>query len=65
MEVPELPRVTLVGESVHVIPMVGDMAAVRLTVPVNPSRALAVIVDVPLAPVRSVTLVGLAETAKS
>jgi hypothetical protein len=65
MEDAEMPRVMPVGESVQASPVAGDIIAARLTVPVNPSSALAVIVDVPLAPVRSVTLVGLAEIAKS
>lgn len=38
---------------------------VRVTVPVNPSSADAVIVEVPAVPASTVTLVGLAVRAKS
>ncbi len=60
-----MPTVTLVGESVQPSPVAGDTVATRVTVPVNPWRAVAVIVDVPPVPAKAVTLVGLAETAKS
>jgi hypothetical protein len=64
-EVPNVPRVTLVGDMMHVRPVVGDTVTARFTVPVNPWMEVTVIVDVPLAPARTVTLVGLAETVKS
>jgi hypothetical protein len=38
--------------------------AARLTVPVNPPEPVTVIVDVPVAPARVVTLAGLAERLK-
>jgi hypothetical protein len=65
VEVPEVPRVKLVGESVHVNPVVGDTEDVRLTVPVNPLIADTVIVEVPATPASTVTVVGLAVTEKS
>lgn len=42
----------------------GDTVSVKLTVPVNPFCDVTVIVDVPVAPARMVTLVGLAVTVK-
>jgi hypothetical protein len=60
-EVPDVPRVTLVGDMMHVRPVVGDTVTARFTVPVNPWIEVTVIV----APARTVTLVGLAETVKS
>ena len=65
VEVPDVPRVTLVGVRVQVRPVVGDIAAVRVTVPVNPWRAVTVMVDVPAVPALTVKLVGLAVTVKS
>ena len=44
--------------------MLGDTDEVSDTVPVNPFWAVTVIVDVPVAPARTVTLVGLAVRAK-
>jgi hypothetical protein len=58
-------RATLVGEKVQVSPVEGDTPTVRLTVPVKPSRPVAVIVEVPADPARTVTLVGDAARAKS
>jgi len=57
-------RATLVGESVHARPVEGETVAARLTVPVNPPEPVTVIVEVPVAPARIVTLVGLAERLK-
>jgi hypothetical protein len=54
----------LVGLRVHVRPA-GETDDVRATVPVNPWRGATVMVDVPVAPARAVTLVGLAVTEKS
>lgn len=65
VEVPEVPRVTLVGESAQVRPVVGDTVTARFTVPVNPWMEVTVIVDAPLPLARTVTLVKLAETVKS
>ncbi len=44
------PKVTLVGDRVHVRPAGVEAEAVRATVPVNPLTAVAVIVEVPDAP---------------
>jgi len=50
---------------VHVRPVDGETAAVRLATPLKPCRAPTVIVEVPGTPARTVTAVGLAETVKS
>jgi len=63
--VPEEPSVTLVGVSVQLNPVEGDTESVRDTVPVNALIEVAVIVDVPAVPARTITLVGLAVTEKS
>jgi hypothetical protein len=63
--VPEVPSVTLVGLRVQVNPVDGDTDDVRLTVPVNPWTDVTVIVEVPVTPALTVTLVGLALIAKS
>jgi hypothetical protein len=63
VEVPD--PVTLVGVRVHVRPVAGDTVAARLTVPLKPFRAVTVTVEVPEAPARIVTVVGLAAIAKS
>jgi hypothetical protein len=65
VEVPEVPRVTLVGLSVQVNPVEGETDDVRVTVPVNPWIEVTVIVEVPVAPALTVTLVGLALIVKS
>ena len=62
MEVPVVPRVMLAGDSVQVRPLAGEIDKARLTVPVKPLCAVTVIVEVPLAPTRTVTVVGLAVT---
>lgn len=59
---PEVPNVMLVGDRVHARPVAGKTEEARLTVPVKPLCAATVIVEVPLAPARTVTLVGLAVT---
>jgi len=64
VEVWDAPRTMLEGLRVHVRPA-GDTAEVRVTVPVNPLSGATVIVEVPVAPALTVTLVGLAEIAKS
>ena len=48
----ESPKVTLVGDRVHVSPAGVDADAVSDTVPVRPLTAVTVIVDVPEAPAR-------------
>ena len=59
VEVPLVPRTTLVGLSVHAAPLVAD--TVSATVPVKPPLEATVIVEVPPgAPTFAVTLVGLA-----
>ncbi len=55
---------TLVGR-VHVRPAGVDVDTDKETVPVRPFSAVAVMVEVPEAPARSVRLVGLAEMEKS
>ena len=52
--------VTLGGDSVHDVLLV-----VRLTTPAKPFTAVSVIVEVPVAFTLTLTLVGLAEIAKS
>ena len=58
-------RETLVGDGVQAKPEGGEVATENDIVPANPWRPVIVIVEVPVAPARSVTLVGLAATAKS
>jgi hypothetical protein len=53
---------TVDGLRVHVRPDEGTMLLVRLTVPVNPLVLDTVMVDVPLVPEKTSTLVGLALT---
>ena len=36
MEVPEFPRVTVVGDGVQLKPVAGETPLARVTVPVNP-----------------------------
>jgi len=60
-----LLNATPVGVRVHVRPVLGETPVDRATVPVNPLRPAAVIVEVPVAPAEPVTLVGLAVTVKS
>jgi len=62
-EVPE--PVTLVGVRVQLSPVIGDMVAVRLTTPLNPWRAVTVIVEVTAAPALPVTEVGATAIVKS
>jgi hypothetical protein len=45
--------------------VLGDTVEARATVPANPFSAATVIVEVPLTPDRTVTLVGLAVIVKS
>jgi hypothetical protein len=54
----------LAGDRVQVRP-VGETDEVRATVPVNPWTGATVMVEVPAALARAVTLVGLAATVKS
>ena len=64
VEVWEAPRTILDGLRVQVNPA-GETADVRVTVPVKPLIGATVIVEVPAAPARTVTLVGEAVTEKS
>jgi hypothetical protein len=50
---------------VQVRPVLGDTIEVRATVPANPLSVVTVIVEVPLTPARTVTLVGFAAIVKS
>jgi len=63
-EVPEVPRTTDVGVSVHVKPA-GVTAEDRATVPAKPLRLVTVMVDVAAALASAVALVGAAVTEKS
>jgi len=62
VEVWAAPRVTVVGVRVQVRPVAGVTVAAKLTVPVKPWSGVTVIVEVPEAPARAVTAVGLAVT---
>src|SRR2546426_2770098 len=61
VEVPVVPRVTLVLLKLHVRP-VAETWDERLTVPVKPYREFTVIVELPDDAARKVILVGLAAT---
>ena len=50
----------LVGDRLHVRPADGEIEEARLTVPMNPLCAVTVIVEVPVAPAKTATVVGLA-----
>ena len=68
VEVPDvvvLVKATLVGDRVHVSPVVGETVADNATVPVNPLLAATVIVEVPGEPTTAGTAVGFAATVKS
>jgi len=62
--VPE-PPVMLVGLSEQVSPVAGETLVVRATVPVKPLTGATVIVDIALTPGVVLTVVGLADIAKS
>jgi hypothetical protein len=64
-ELLEVPNVTLVGASEQTKPVEGDTDDARAIVPVKLCRGVTVMEDVPEAPAKTVTDVGLAETAKS
>ena len=68
VEVPEVIvplRVILVELRVHVSPFEGDTALDKATAPVKPLTAETVIVEVPVEPAATLTLVGLATIVKS
>ncbi len=64
VEMPDVPRLTLVGLSVALQPA-GAPVTVRLTIPVKPLTLVTVIVDVAEEPATKVSEVGLAVTVKS
>lgn len=57
--------VTLVGARVQDKPVAGETVADNDTAPLKPFRAVTVMVEVPEAPARIVTVVGLAVIVKS
>ena len=63
--VPEVPRLTEAVEREHVNPDDGEVEFVRATVPVKPFTDVTLIVELPTAPAKTVTLDGLAVTMKS
>ena len=63
MEDPVAPKLMLVGERVQVRPG-ADTLDVKTTVPVKLFWAVTVIVEVPAAPAKTVTAVGLAADTK-
>jgi hypothetical protein len=68
VEVPEVPRLTVVGVRVQVRPVEGEVVATIVTAPVKPwsaGRAEMVIVDVPAVPALTVTELWPAVTVKS
>ena len=64
VEVPDVPRIMLVGLRVQVRPA-GETVEVSATVPVNPFTLVTVMVEVPATPAAVERLVGLAVTVKS
>ena len=63
--VPEVPRLIEVAESEQLNPDDGEVEFVRATVPVKPLTDVTLIVELPTAPAKTVTLDGLAVTMKS
>jgi hypothetical protein len=59
------PPVRLVGVSVHVSPVAGEMLVVRLTVPVKPLTGMTVMVELPATFGVVLTTAGLANIWKS
>ena len=59
VEMPEVPRVTLVGFKLQLRPVEGETEDARATVPVKPPIEDTITVDVPKTPVAAATLVGL------
>jgi hypothetical protein len=55
----------LIGDSVQMRPVAGEMLLTSVTVPVNPLRFVTITVEGALTPAFIVTLDGLATTAKS
>ena len=65
VEEPDVPRSTLLGDTVQVRPVAGETAAESATVPANPFTLVAVKVELPAVPEFTVTPVGLTLKAKS
>jgi len=65
VEVPKVPRLTLVGLSAQANPVEGTTEDVRATVPANELIEATVITEVPVALAVAVTLSGLAIAEKS
>jgi len=59
------PSAMLVGDRVQLRPVEGETAAVSETVPVKPLKPWTVIVDGPVEPDETMTLVGFVATVKS
>ncbi len=64
MEIWETPRTRLEGDRLHPRPL-GEADEARVTVPVNPLTGETVIVEVPVLPALTATLVGFAVREKS
>lgn len=64
VEDPDPPAI-VVALRLHVMPIVGDVVAVKVTVPPNPLAGLTVIVEFRVEPIFPVRLVGFAPTMKS
>ena len=58
VDAPVVPRVMLVGARMQLIPVVGVVEAMRLTVPANPLIGLIVTVDVPVVPALTLMVAG-------
>ena len=63
--VPEAPKLIEVAENEQLNPDDGEVEFVRATVPVKPLTDVTLIVELPTAPAKTVTLDGLAVTMKS
>ena len=58
VDAPVVPRVMLVGARLQLMPVVGVVEAMRLTVPANPLIGLIVTVDVPVVPALTLMVAG-------
>ena len=63
--VPDAPRVTLLGDTVHVRPVAGETVLDRETVPVNPRTLVTTMVELPVAPAFTVTVDAETSRVKS
>jgi hypothetical protein len=57
-------KAILAGFTVHAKPVDGKTTGVNVTVPVNPLKAVRIMVELPVPPDKMVTLTGDAATAK-